>query len=193
MDRDGTISEEVAYVDRVDRFAIYPWTPLAIRKLNLAGIKTVVITNQSGVARGLFAESTVEEVHAKLREELSRAGAFLDGIYYCPHHPEGLVKEYRIQCDCRKPATGLLHRAARDLHIDLSASYVIGDKYSDVELAFAAGARGILVLSGYGKGEWECNRDVWQRQPHWVACNLGDAVDLILNETKGQPRRTPLS
>jgi len=180
MARDGTINEEVGHVNHIDRFRLYPWSAGAIRKLNAAGFKSIVITNQSGVARGMFPESLVSAVHDRLRTELARAGAFLDGIYHCPHHPDGREREYSLQCDCRKPAAGLLLRAARELDVDVSRSFVIGDKYTDLQMAFAVGAKAVLVLSGYGKGELEYRGRSWSRMPDHVAANLAEAVDWIM-------------
>jgi D-glycero-D-manno-heptose 1,7-bisphosphate phosphatase len=183
LDRDGTVCEEVGYVNHIDRLRLYPFSAGAIRKLNQAGIKAIVITNQSGVARGLFPESLVHEVHEKLQLELAGSHAFLDGIYYCPHHPDGEVGPYRVRCECRKPQPGMIRRAARELDLDLSRSYVVGDKYLDLEMAYRAGTRAILVLSGYGKGEWQYQRHKWAKPPDFVAIDLSEAVDWILSET----------
>ena len=180
LDRDGTVSEEVGYVNHIDRFKVYPWTADAIRKLNHTGTPVFLMTNQSGVARGYFPEELVKQVHRILCEALARSGAFLDGIYNCPHHPEGRRAAYRMFCDCRKPAPGMLLRASRDHEIDLSLSFVIGDRYPDLETGFRAGARGILVLSGYGKGEYLYQREQWPRPPDHVAENLLAAVDWVL-------------
>jgi len=180
LDRDGTVSEEVGYVNHVDRFKVYPWTADAIRRLNDAGTPVFLVTNQSGVARGYFPEDLVKEVHRRLNEALAPSGAFLNGTYYCPHHPEGRKAAYRMFCDCRKPAPGMLLRASRDHGIDLTRSYMIGDRYLDLETGFRVGARGVLVLSGYGKGEYEYLRDQWPRPPDHVARDLADAVEYVL-------------
>jgi D-glycero-D-manno-heptose 1,7-bisphosphate phosphatase len=140
----------------------------------------VLVTNQSGVARGYFPEILVEETHAKLQAELARFEARLDAIYYCPHHPHGKVAAYRKPCKCRKPAPGMLQRAARDLDLDLSASFVVSDRYKDLSMGFQTGARGVLLLSGYGKGEYLYHKDTWPRQPDYVAVHLLEAVDWIL-------------
>jgi len=180
LDRDGTLCEEVGYVNHIDRFQIFPWSPTAIRKLNGVGIPAVLITNQSGVAPGYFPEILVEEIHAKLQAELARFEARLDAIYYCPHHPRGKVAAYRMVCQCRKPAPGMLHRAARDLSLDLGASFVVSDRYQDLNMGFQTGARGVLLLSGYGKGEYLYHKETWPRQPDNVAVNLLEAVEWIL-------------
>ena len=153
LDRDGTLIEDVGYLDRLDRIALFPWTVDAIRALNRAGFMVVVTTNQSGVARGFFTEGFVEETHRHLSARLAAGGARIDAYYYCPHHPDGAVAAYRRHCDCRKPASGLVDRAVRDLNLDPARSAVVGDKWLDVGLARAAGARGILVRTGTGAAE----------------------------------------
>jgi D-glycero-D-manno-heptose 1,7-bisphosphate phosphatase len=153
LDRDGTLIEDVGYLDRLDRIALFPWTVDAIRALNRGGFIVVVITNQSGVARGFFTEAFVEETHRHLSARLAAGGACIDTYYYCPHHPDGTVAAYRRQCDCRKPASGLVDRAVRELDLDPARSVVVGDKWLDVGLARAAGARGILVRTGTGAAE----------------------------------------
>jgi D-glycero-D-manno-heptose 1,7-bisphosphate phosphatase len=153
FDRDGTLIEDVGYLDRVGRVAIYPFTIDALRVLQRAGFRLVVVTNQSGVARGLFPESLVAEVHDHLAAAFGRGGVTIDGYYYCPHFMQGRLEQYRIACDCRKPLPGMVARAARELDIDVARSYVIGDHWSDVGLANAVGARGILVRTGSGTSQ----------------------------------------
>jgi D-glycero-D-manno-heptose 1,7-bisphosphate phosphatase len=182
IDRDGTISEEVGYVNHLSRFKIYPWTAAAIRNLNQGGLKAIVVTNQAGVARGYFAENLIHEVHQKLSHELSRDGARLDAIYYCPHHPSAGKPPYLQDCNCRKPKPGMVLRATDEFQIDLKKSYVIGDRYGDIELAHNAGTKSILVLSGYGMGEYEYQRNHWSIQPDWVAKNLLEATEIILKQ-----------
>lgn len=154
-------------------YKLYSWAGPAIRKINESGMKAVLITNQSGVGRGYFDERSVDEVHSILQAELSKHAAKLDAIYACFHHPEA-------GCDCRKPHPGMLLQAQRELDIDLTSSYVIGDKQLDVETAYNTGAKGILVLTGYGKEEREKHR-ASEHQPHFVAENLMEAVDAILS------------
>ncbi len=184
LDRDGTINEEVGYVNHLERFHLLPRAGRAIRLLNERCFKTVVVTNQSGVARGYFPESLVREVHRKMAALLAAEGASLDGIYYCPHHPDAGAPPYRQKCHCRKPATGLVEAAARELNLgpDLSGSYVVGDRGVDVEFAQKIGAKGILVLTGYGRGEWEYQRDRWKVKPAHVAEDLYEAVCWILSQ-----------
>lgn len=175
LDRDGTICEEMGYVNHVDRLRIFPFAAAAIRQLNEAQVPVIVVTNQSGVARDIFPESLVHQVHEKMIAELSAGGARVDAIYFCPHKTEDA-------CECRKPNPGLLERAAGEHALDLSSSWVVGDRYADLEMGYAAGARGILVMTGYGRGEYELHRTRWARQPDALAENLTEAVRRILND-----------
>jgi len=175
LDRDGTINEQMGYINHLSRFKLLPQAVPAIRRLNEAGVKVVVITNQSGAARGYFPASLVDEIHAQLKQLLAAGGAHLDGIYTCLHGPgDG--------CACRKPQPWLLEQAARDLDLDLSRSYLVGDRYKDIETAANAGAKGILVLTGYGRGEYEYLRAAQPAQPVHVAGDLLEAVEWILQD-----------
>ena len=185
IDRDGTLAHEVGYVNHVSRFRLYPWAVDSVRLLNHAGVLAVVVTNQAGVARGYFPESLVAEVHALMNAALEAGGARLDGIYYCPHHPSAGEPPYRQDCACRKPRPGLLHRAARDLDIDLARSWVVGDRDADVALARSVGARACLVKTGYGQGELLWHAPSWPRPPDVVAEHLLEAVERILGEAGG--------
>ena len=151
LDRDGTINEEVAYLDSLEKLKIFPAAFDAVRMINEAGMKVVVVTNQSGVARGFFDETFVETVHEHMRATFEKSGAFIDRFYYCPHHPTEGIGRYRMFCGCRKPEPGMLLQASDDLDIDLTASYMVGDTAKDMEVANRCGARGILVKTGYGK------------------------------------------
>jgi len=153
LDRDGTMIEDVGSLDRVERLAFFPWTVDAIRALNRAGFPVVVVTNQAGVARGWFAEAVLDEIHRAMARTLEAGGAKVAAYYYCPHHPQGTVAEYARSCDCRKPARGLIDRAARDLDLDPARSFVVGDKWLDVRLGRAVGARTVLVRTGTGAVE----------------------------------------
>jgi D-glycero-D-manno-heptose 1,7-bisphosphate phosphatase len=186
LDRDGTINEDTGYVSSPGELIIYPYAAEAVRLINEAGLKVIVITNQSGIARRLYTEDALDAIHNRMIEELARAGAHIDAIYYCPHHPRIGDERYRKACDCRKPATGMLLSAAREHDIELSSSYVIGDKSSDINLATNAGAKGVLVLSGYGR-ETIANRDLWPCAPAFVADDLLAAVKQILDiyQTRG--------
>ena len=176
MDRDGTLSHEVGYVNHLSRFRLLPWTVDAVRLINQSGWLAVVVTNQAGVARGYFPESLIHEVHASLRESLAAGGARLDGLYFCPHHPTLGDPPYRQDCDCRKPRPGMLRRAEADLGIDLARSWVVGDRLGDLELAWKVGARGALVKTGYGLGELAYDVARAKRPPDLVVEHLLQAV-----------------
>jgi D-glycero-D-manno-heptose 1,7-bisphosphate phosphatase len=183
IDRDGTLTEEVGYVNHPSRLRLLPRSAEAIRRLNRAGVAAVVVTNQAGIARGYFSERMLEVVNADLLAQIGKAGARLDGVYVCPHHPTEGVPPYRALCDCRKPKPGLLLRAADELQLDLTRSVMVGDKSSDLAVAPKVGARSVLVLTGYGLGEWEYRRDQLDVVPDHVAHDLLDAVDWALGET----------
>ena len=180
IDRDGTLTEEVGYVNHPSRLRLLPRSAEAICRLNRAGVAAVVATNQAGVARGYFSEEVLHAVNAALVRQLEAAGARLDGLYVCPHHPTEGEPPFRAACDCRKPAPGLLLRAAEDLGLDLAASALVGDKASDLEPARRVGARAVLVLTGYGRGEWEYRRHHFAVAPDHVADDLLDAVEWVL-------------
>jgi D-glycero-D-manno-heptose 1,7-bisphosphate phosphatase len=182
LDRDGTINEEMGYINHLDRFVLLPGAAAAVRSINASGLKAVVVTNQSGAARGYFPLAFIDRVHEEMRRLLSEEGAFLDGIYTCPHGPRpGNVE---AGCDCRKPRPGLLLRAARDLNLDLAGSYVVGDRFQDVEMARRAGARAVLVLTGYGRGELEFVGPASPTKPDFVAADLPQAVEWILADPR---------
>jgi D-glycero-D-manno-heptose 1,7-bisphosphate phosphatase len=180
LDRDGTMLEEAGYLDRLERLVFFPYTVDAVRLLNRAGFAVVVVTNQAGVARGLFDESFVEDAHRHMTERLGAGGARVDGYYYCPHHPEGSVLRFRQQCDCRKPLPGMVRRASADLGIDPATSFIVGDRWHDLETGQAAGARGILVRTGYGRSVESVPPP--GIVPVAVADNLIEAVSWILRE-----------
>lgn len=178
LDRDGTLNEDVGYLDRLERLTLYPWSLDAVRLLRRAGFAVVVVTNQGGVARGLVSESFVEEVRRVIDERLAAIGERLDGHYCCPHEPHAPVAAYSRECDCRKPRPGLLHRAARDLGLDIGRSVVVGDKWSDVQVARAAGAGAVLVRTGYGRSQERTAPD--GLRPDVVVDSLMDAVSWVL-------------
>ena len=178
LDRDGTLIEEVGYVGRLEQVVCYPWTADVIRAFNRAGLSVVVITNQSGIARGYLTEAAVETVHRHFTDVMAEGGARIDAYYYCPHHPEATVATYRKRCDCRKPGCGLIDRASADLDLDPARSFVVGDTWLDVGAARAAGARGVLVRTGYGAAEEK--RPPPNLEADMVADNLIEAVGWIL-------------
>jgi D-glycero-D-manno-heptose 1,7-bisphosphate phosphatase len=184
IDRDGTISEEVGYINHPARFRVFPYSGAAIKLLNDSGWLAVVVTNQAGVARGYFTEDMIHTVHHRLALNLEEQDAKLDSIYYCAHHPSVGEPPYRHDCDCRKPKPGLILRAASELEIDLKQSWMIGDRYSDIELARNSGVNSAFVLSGYGRGEWEHQRADWKHQPDLVAEDLLEAVQMIVKLTE---------
>ena len=183
IDRDGTISEEVGYINHASRFRTFPYAAAAVKHLNDNGWLAIVITNQAGVARGYFSEDLIQTVHEQMMEELASGGARLDAVYYCAHHPSVGQPPYRVDCDCRKPKPGLISRAAKDFDIDLAGSWMVGDRYSDVELARNAGVKSAFVMSGYGRGEWEHQRLTWTAEPDLVAEDLLEAVRRIVSSS----------
>jgi D-glycero-D-manno-heptose 1,7-bisphosphate phosphatase len=187
IDRDGTLSHEVGYVNHPSRFRLFPFAVDAIRTINQAGVLAVLVTNQAGVARGYFPESMIEEVHGRVREALDAGGARLDGLYVCPHHPTEGQPPYRQDCQCRKPRPGLLRRAEQELGADLARSWVIGDRHGDLELAWTVGARAAMVRTGYGLGELTYQAARWKRQPDLVADHLLEAVERILTASGAAP------
>jgi D-glycero-D-manno-heptose 1,7-bisphosphate phosphatase len=182
IDRDGTLTEEVGYVNHPSRLRLLPQSGAAVRRLNQAGIAVVVVTNQAGIARGYFSPEVLAAVNAALVSQLKDEGAHLDGVYVCPHHPTEGEAPYRLVCDCRKPKPGLLLRAASDLELDLGRSTLVGDKGSDLVAARAVGACAVLVLTGYGLGEWEYRRSALPVQPDHVADDLLGAADWVIKE-----------
>jgi D,D-heptose 1,7-bisphosphate phosphatase len=153
LDRDGTINVDAGYIDRLERLELYPFAIDAIRLFRRAGYLVVVITNQAGVAQGLYGEDFVETTARFLADRAKLGDTQIDGHYYCPHSPDAVVERYRVDCECRKPKAGMARRAAEELGIDLSRSVVIGDRWRDLAVAQAVGARGILVKTGYGATE----------------------------------------
>ena len=186
MDRDGTISEEVGYINHPSRFRLFPYSPAAIKLLNDSGWLAIVVTNQAGVARGYFSEEMIQTVHKRLTQDLESNDARLDAIYYCAHHPSVGEAPYRLDCNCRKPKPGLIERAAKEFDIDLDASWMVGDRYGDIELARNARVNSAFVMSGYWRGEWEHQRQNWEHHPDVLAEHLLQAVKTIIdraNET----------
>ena len=153
FDRDGTLNEDVGYLDRLERLRLFPFATEALRVVQRAGYKVVITTSQAGMAHGMVSEAVLAEIHAHITARMAAAGVRIDGIYYCPHHPDAKVEKFRRVCDCAKPKPGMVLQAARELDLDLSRSWVIGDRWRDLQMGFAAGVRGILVRTGYGGTE----------------------------------------
>ena len=186
LDRDGTVNEEIDFLTSPRDLHLIPRSAEAIRKANDLGLRVFIVTNQSGVARGLLSENDLLEVHRVLTERLLEQNARVDRIYYCPHHPDGEVDGYRKECDCRKPNTGMIDRAVREYQVDPGKSYVIGDRTVDVGMAKNAGAHAILVLTGYGRAERAlCERDGIPLD--YVADDLYDAMEFVAGNLGNEP------
>ncbi|MCA8981744.1 MAG: D-glycero-beta-D-manno-heptose 1,7-bisphosphate 7-phosphatase [Planctomycetes bacterium] len=182
LDRDGTINVERDYLDDPSEVELIPGAAEAIRELNVAGFPVVVVTNQSGIARGMFDESRLAEITRRLDELLAARGAKILASYYCPHHPDYGGERYQRVCDCRKPGSGMLEQAAREHGLDLSASWIIGDSLRDLEAGAAVGAHGILVATGKGAEQYAAARARGEA-PEDFAADLGAAVRLVLGRT----------
>ncbi|MFO7569631.1 MAG: HAD family hydrolase [Smithellaceae bacterium] len=185
LDRDGTLNEEVGYLDHADKLRMIPAAFEAVRLINESGMQAIVVTNQAGIAKGFFTEAFVRDINDRMQSIFLEHGAHIDRFYYCPHHPTDGAAPYRKICDCRKPAAGLLKQAANDLDIDLRNSYMIGDRYRDIEAAHRAGAKGVLVMTGYGQ---ESTQDAGpdkagdQNRPDHIAGDILEAVRWILKD-----------
>jgi len=185
IDRDGTVNEQMGYINHISRFVLLPGAEEAIKVLNSHQFLVIVVSNQSGVARGYFPIELVDEVHAHMRVLLGKEGAFVDGIFFCPHYPRGVVPEYSIECDCRKPKTGLIEKACEAFDVDMANSYVIGDRYSDIELALRLNLEGILVTTGYGLGDVDYVFPRLSFKPVHIAKDLLHAARWIIERKKG--------
>lgn len=180
LDRDGTVNEECEFMSSPEQVRLIPKSAEAIRDANAEGVKVFIITNQSGIARGFLTEEELGKVHRRLLELLEQERAHIDGIYYCPHHPE-----FGPDCECRKPKPGLLQRAAKEFNIDLTRSYLVGDRLIDVETGRAAGTTNVLVLTGYGRQEYETSG--MNHPPiDYVAENLYDGWQFIKQRREQQ-------
>ncbi len=185
LDRDGTINRDVGYLSNPDQLELIPGSAEAIRILNSAEFSVVIISNQAGIAKGLIQEGQLPEIQKVLLAMLQNEDAKVDGFYYCPHHPEGSVKKFSCSCQCRKPAPGLLLKASEEMDIDLSRSYVVGDKMSDVQLAHNVGAVGIMVLTGHGRKE-QRGYPPTIKPPDYTCNDLYDAVRCIIKKESGE-------
>jgi histidinol-phosphate phosphatase family protein len=186
LDRDGVIIEDVGYLNECGRIKFLPRASEAIKLLNENGFKVIVVTNQSGVARGYFTEETVKEINRNICESLAKQGAFIDKIYYCPHHVEGTVSEYVKDCHCRKPSPGMIEEATREFGIDVENSFVVGDKFCDIEAGRRVGCKTILLASGSSLSKEE---ETTLMSTH-VASDLYEAVKWLLKiSSEGDTRR----
>jgi D-glycero-D-manno-heptose 1,7-bisphosphate phosphatase len=168
LDRDGTINEEMGYINHPDRFIIFPFVAESIKIFNKLGLKVIVVTNQSGVARGYFKESLVKELHEGLQKKMNNEGAKIDAIYYCPHHPKEGQGKYKFDCTCRKPKPGMILKAIEEQEIDINNSYMIGDRYKDILFAKNLNIKSGFVLTGYGRGEYTFDKDEWEYKPDFI-------------------------
>jgi len=185
LDRDGTINRDVGYPNSYDMVEIFPYSFAAVRKINEAGFLSVIVTNQAGIGKGFIEEKNLQDIHRKLRLDFAKQKAAFDGIYYCPHYEHSEIPEYRISCACRKPNTGMAQQAARDLNIDTTKSYMIGDKVEDIHFGMNIKATPILLLTGYGQKALPKLREKGIVPAH-VAETLIDAVDWILEREKSK-------
>jgi D-glycero-D-manno-heptose 1,7-bisphosphate phosphatase len=188
LDRDGTINEQMGYINHRSRFVILPGVPEAIRLLNENNFLVIVVSNQSGVARGYFPIRLVYEIHDFLLTTLQEKNAIIDGIFFCPHHPQGVVPEYRLNCECRKPRPGLIEQARASFDIDMSKAYVVGDRVSDIELAHRLDLKGVMVETGYGLGDIAYVLP-GKTQPSHIAQNLLHAAQWIVGREKALENR----
>ncbi len=182
VDRDGTLNEELGYIFNVDDLVLLPGASESVATLNQARIACIVVTNQSGPARGFYPEEHVRKLNGRLVRLLAEAGAQVDAVYYCPHHPEGVVEQYAIACQCRKPAAGMIVRAfAEHADLDSARAYMVGDQSTDIDLARNANLKAVLVQTGFGKAVRE-GKFQWQVEPDYVADSLAHAVEWILKD-----------
>jgi len=188
LDRDGVINELTYYPEQgiidspftVEQLKLFPWTGEATRKLTEAGYKVVIVSNQPGIAKGHLSRETFEKIRQKMKEGLTKNGVSLDGEYYCFHHPDAVVDSLRVNCECRKPKPGLLLQAGRELDIDLSQSWMVGDGLTDMQAGKSAGCKTILL--GNAKCELCRLMDEKNARPDAIASNLLEAVSIILNK-----------
>ncbi len=169
LDRDGVLTVEESYVCLAEQLKIFPYAKECIEEIHRWGYYAIVITNQSGIARGLFPEEELQKMNQMLMQQTS-----VDAVYYCPHHPEGKVKKYAVTCNCRKPQTGLLKKACQDFQIDLTHSFMVGDRAGDILAGIEMGIKTVLLESGYGSQRLEQNV-----QPHYRLEDLKAFVELL--------------
>jgi D-glycero-D-manno-heptose 1,7-bisphosphate phosphatase len=186
LDRDGTINKDVGYPSSFSMIEIFPYSFEAIKKINDAGLLAVIVSNQSGVGRGLIVEKDLVDIHQKLRGAFAKHGAHFDGVYYCPHYRLSSIPRYRKNCRCRKPNPGMGLQAAAELNIDMNNSYMVGDKVEDILFGYNIQAKPILLLTGFGQ---EVLPKLKKKRivPAYVASNVLDAVNWILQQEKKMP------
>ncbi|NLI11053.1 D-glycero-alpha-D-manno-heptose-1,7-bisphosphate 7-phosphatase [Pelotomaculum propionicicum] len=180
FDRDGTINAEVNYLGNPEQLSLLYGTASVLRHLKKRGIKSIIVTNQAGIAKGLFTEEDLMRVNNRLIKLLSEEGVAIDALYYCPHHPEGNVSRYRINCNCRKPSPGMIYKACKDFKIDPKKCWLVGDKLSDIGAGSRAGCITFLVLTGYGIQEIKkiiSKRNIFK--PDFVIPKLTDLLNYL--------------
>ena len=173
VDRDGTINVDVHYLDDPDKFEMYPGVQIGMKKLQENGFKIIVITNQSGIARGYFTEEQLSHIHERMKQEFQMFNVTLDGIYYCPHHPND-------ECNCRKPNTGLFEKAIAEHDIDVKKSYMLGDKILDIGAGKKIGVRTVLIPEPHVREDFLSQKNEWEHHPDYIADDFKDAVEWIL-------------
>jgi D-glycero-D-manno-heptose 1,7-bisphosphate phosphatase len=188
LDRDGTINEQMGYINHISRFHLLPGAAEAIQLLNDNRIPVIVVSNQSGLARGYFSRELLDAVHEKMERLLAEQGARVDGVYFCPHHPEAAKEEFRRHCSCRKPGTGMLEQAAKEMNLDLQHSFLVGDRWTDLRCAAKAGCTPVLVLTGYGRGDYRFVGPGQDVQPEFVGEDLLQAATWIVHRMKEEKK-----
>ena len=179
LDRDGTINEEVGYINHPDQLVLFPFASESIRIINNLGLKVIIVTNQSGIARGYFDESQLKKIHRHMIDILTNDGARIDGIYYCPHHPLEGKGQYLTECNCRKPKPGMITQAAKDHQIDLTKSYMVGDRFNDIRFAKRMNLKSAFVMTGYGREEYTYQREEWPFMPDIIGETVFDIAKQI--------------
>lgn len=169
LDRDGVLTEEKSYIASIEALSIFPYAAECIRQIHQKGYYAIVVSNQSGIARGIFAEDTLEQMNEYLKRITG-----VDAVYYCPHHPDGKVEQYRKICKCRKPEIGLLEQACKDFVIDMDRSYMVGDRAGDILAGEKAGVKTVLLESGYGTARLEKNVT-----PDYILADLRNVISLL--------------
>ena len=182
LDRDGVITREPPYyAHRIDQLELISKSAEAIRLLNKSGFKVIVVSNQSGVARGYYQEKDIEIYNRVMKKKLEEEKAYIDAIYYCPHHPRAAIEKYKIDCECRKPKPGMLKQAEKDLNLNLKLSFLVGDKMSDIEAGYRAGCKTILVLTGQGNDELK-KISKMNIKPNYISKDLYTASQIIMKK-----------
>jgi len=187
FDRDGTLIEDPGYLNDPDQVKILEGVPQALVQLKALGYKLVVVSNQSGIARGILTEKVLDDIHNRLKQLLVRENAYLDAIYYCPYHPDGVVPKYRKESELRKPNPGMLHAAAADMDIDLERSWMVGNSPADVEAGLRAGCRTILIERSFDHNRF----DAGTPKPDYKSVNIKEAVNIITKHHRCRPEPPP--